>query len=188
MTTVTLSGARSDNNKTTGLAERIFFWLIALVCVATGIISASLGYWLGTQSSVIAPSTVGTTPPPTSKPVAADEDEDDSDDSDDGGANLADVKADTFEECKLVCDHLVVPDEATNRVISQVLIVRTDLGMTKGKIAAQCSYVQIFAPAKCSILTSCWPRHATLACYKALSKSNPSVSCNLIPKSLSLTS
>ncbi|CAN8103487.1 unnamed protein product [Discula destructiva] len=40
---------------------------------------------------------------------------------------------DTGEECKLV------------------LIVRTDLGMTKGKIAAQCS-------------------HATLACYKTLSR------------------
>ncbi|KAI1489166.1 peptidyl-tRNA hydrolase PTH2-domain-containing protein [Biscogniauxia mediterranea] len=45
---------------------------------------------------------------------------------------LADT-ADSKEECKLV------------------LVVRTDLGMTKGKIAAQCS-------------------HATLACYKALSQ------------------
>ncbi|KAI1639331.1 peptidyl-tRNA hydrolase PTH2-domain-containing protein [Biscogniauxia mediterranea] len=45
---------------------------------------------------------------------------------------LAD-NADSKEECKLV------------------LVVRTDLGMTKGKIAAQCS-------------------HATLACYKALSQ------------------
>ncbi|KAL2203628.1 peptidyl-tRNA hydrolase [Sarocladium strictum] len=41
--------------------------------------------------------------------------------------------ADTGEECKLV------------------LVVRTDLGMTKGKIAAQCG-------------------HATLACYKAITK------------------
>ncbi|KAI8098658.1 peptidyl-tRNA hydrolase [Halteromyces radiatus] len=37
-----------------------------------------------------------------------------------------------------------------------VLVVRTDLGMTKGKIAAQCG-------------------HATLACYKAIQKSNPAV-------------
>ncbi|KAI9155404.1 Peptidyl-tRNA hydrolase 2 [Paramyrothecium foliicola] len=35
-----------------------------------------------------------------------------------------------------------------------VLVVRTDLGMTKGKIAAQCS-------------------HATLACYKTLSRAKP---------------
>ncbi|KAH7160711.1 peptidyl-tRNA hydrolase PTH2-domain-containing protein [Dactylonectria macrodidyma] len=44
------------------------------------------------------------------------------------------VVRDTGEECKLV------------------LVVRTDLGMTKGKIAAQCS-------------------HATLACYKKLARS-----------------
>ncbi|KAI8060932.1 peptidyl-tRNA hydrolase PTH2-domain-containing protein [Gongronella butleri] len=37
-----------------------------------------------------------------------------------------------------------------------VLVVRTDLGMTKGKIAAQCG-------------------HATLACYKAILKSHPEV-------------
>jgi PTH2 family peptidyl-tRNA hydrolase len=43
---------------------------------------------------------------------------------------------DTGEECKLV------------------LVVRTDLGMTKGKIAAQCS-------------------HATLACFKTLSRASP---------------
>ncbi|PFH58994.1 hypothetical protein XA68_12946 [Ophiocordyceps unilateralis] len=36
-----------------------------------------------------------------------------------------------------------------------VLVVRTDLGMTKGKIAAQCS-------------------HATLACYKTLARAPPS--------------
>ncbi|KID80479.1 uncharacterized protein G6M90_00g008940 [Metarhizium brunneum] len=46
------------------------------------------------------------------------------------------LDADSNEECKLV------------------LVVRTDLGMTKGKMAAQCS-------------------HATLACYKALARSAP---------------
>ncbi|CAG8476374.1 14189_t:CDS:2 [Funneliformis caledonium] len=35
-----------------------------------------------------------------------------------------------------------------------VLLIRNDLGMTKGKVAAQCS-------------------HATLACYQSLQKSNP---------------
>lgn len=48
------------------------------------------------------------------------------------------VKAAFLEECKLV------------------LIVRTDLKMDKGKIAAQCS-------------------HATLACYKALQSGNSSL-------------
>ncbi|EJU00972.1 PTH2-domain-containing protein, partial [Dacryopinax primogenitus] len=56
-------------------------------------------------------------------------------DDDIGDEDLAAVKPGIMEECKLV------------------LVVRSDLGMTKGKIAAQCS-------------------HATLACYKALSKSN----------------
>ncbi|TWU75691.1 hypothetical protein ED733_007433 [Metarhizium rileyi] len=49
---------------------------------------------------------------------------------------LDDDDDDAGEECKLI------------------LVVRTDLGMTKGKIAAQCS-------------------HATLACYKALGRSAP---------------
>ncbi|KAL4953148.1 putative mitochondrial peptidyl-tRNA hydrolase Pth2 [Aspergillus filifer] len=46
--------------------------------------------------------------------------------------------------------------EENNEEIKLVLVVRTDLGMTKGKIAAQCS-------------------HATLACYKYL-VANPSSS------------
>jgi len=54
------------------------------------------------------------------------------------GEDLAAVKAGLMEDCKLV------------------LVVRTDLGMSNGKIAAQCS-------------------HATLACYKALKLSNPSL-------------
>jgi len=58
--------------------------------------------------------------------------------SEDEGADgdLSTIKPGLLEECKLV------------------LVVRSDLGMSKGKIAAQCS-------------------HATLACYKTLAKSNP---------------
>ncbi|KAF2967128.1 hypothetical protein GQX73_g6450 [Xylaria multiplex] len=44
------------------------------------------------------------------------------------------------------------PGSNPNEECKLVLVVRTDLGMTKGKIAAQCS-------------------HATLACYKTLSRS-----------------
>ncbi|KAK4077814.1 uncharacterized protein Triagg1_3508 [Trichoderma aggressivum f. europaeum] len=55
----------------------------------------------------------------------------------DGGlAEKKNLMLESSEECKLV------------------LVVRTDLGMTKGKIAAQCS-------------------HATLACYKALARADP---------------
>ncbi|KAI1425625.1 PTH2-domain-containing protein [Xylaria sp. FL1777] len=46
----------------------------------------------------------------------------------------------------------VNPGNNPNEECKLVLVVRTDLGMTKGKIAAQCS-------------------HATLACYKTLSRS-----------------
>ncbi|KAI9901351.1 hypothetical protein N3K66_003168 [Trichothecium roseum] len=45
-------------------------------------------------------------------------------------------------------------DLSSNEECKLVLVVRTDLGMTKGKIAAQCS-------------------HATLACYKTLSRADP---------------
>ena len=70
---------------------------------------------------------------------------DDSSDEDYSDTDLTDkkvdmnaIKAALMEECKLV------------------LVVRTDLKMDKGKIAAQCS-------------------HATLACYKALHAGNPAL-------------
>ncbi|KAI1210590.1 PTH2-domain-containing protein [Annulohypoxylon truncatum] len=55
-------------------------------------------------------------------------------------------------------DVIPLADAPANEECKLVLVVRTDLGMTKGKIAAQCS-------------------HATLACYKTLTKAasrNPS--------------
>ncbi|KAK4333307.1 Peptidyl-tRNA hydrolase 2 [Rhodotorula toruloides] len=71
---------------------------------------------------------------------SAKDDEDDSEyetESEEGDADeLKAVKAQGDEPCKLV------------------LVVRSDLNMTKGKIAAQCG-------------------HATLACYKTLMRSNP---------------
>ncbi|KAF9243811.1 peptidyl-tRNA hydrolase, partial [Melanogaster broomeanus] len=65
----------------------------------------------------------------------------DSDDEDEelADGDLSSVKPRMLEQCKLV------------------LVVRTDLKMTQGKIAAQ---------------------HATLACYKALLKTNPQASCS----------
>ncbi|PWN98489.1 peptidyl-tRNA hydrolase [Tilletiopsis washingtonensis] len=56
------------------------------------------------------------------------------------------LKARVMDECKL-------PEAEASE---QVLLVRTDLKMDKGKIAAQCS-------------------HATLACYKAMLVSNPTI-------------
>ncbi|CAL1696487.1 unnamed protein product [Somion occarium] len=59
-------------------------------------------------------------------------------DEDAADGDLSAVKPGFLEPCKLV------------------LVVRADLGMTSGKIAAQCG-------------------HATLACYKALLKTNPAL-------------
>jgi PTH2 family peptidyl-tRNA hydrolase len=89
-------------------------------------VSLWLGYQLGARNH----GNSGKAGPITDAP-AQDEDEDDIADGD-----LAAVKAGISAPCKLV------------------LVVRTDLRMTPGKIAAQCG-------------------HATLACYKALMKKNP---------------
>ncbi|KAH9921966.1 peptidyl-tRNA hydrolase PTH2-domain-containing protein [Epithele typhae] len=64
------------------------------------------------------------------------EEDADSDEEDVADGDLSAVKPGMLEPCKMV------------------LIVRTDLGMSTGKIAAQ---------------------HATLACYRALEKSNPAL-------------
>ncbi|KDQ12801.1 hypothetical protein BOTBODRAFT_34254 [Botryobasidium botryosum FD-172 SS1] len=109
--------------------------------IAVAILSLTVGYWVGVGSSL----GFSRGPPEIRrKEKDSDGEEDDEDvggsDEEDasGDGDLASVSAGMIEECKLV------------------LVVRTDLGMTKGKIAAQCS-------------------HATLACYKTLSKSNPSL-------------
>ncbi|KAM6497926.1 PTH2 domain containing protein [Amanita muscaria] len=96
---------------------------ISVVLCAT---SLWLGYQLG--SRIKEPEVLAVT-----ETSVQDEDTEDEDGIADG--DLAAVKAGILEPCKLV------------------LVVRTDLGMTPGKVAAQCG-------------------HATLACYKALTKKN----------------
>ncbi|KAL7273856.1 Ribosome biogenesis protein erb1 [Rhizina undulata] len=83
-------------------------------------------------------------PPPQSGKGGEDEEWEDADDTDEEGkklrASVGDVKQweGNLEDCKMV------------------LVVRTDLGMTKGKIAAQCG-------------------HATLMCYKSSLKHAPNL-------------
>ncbi|RMJ25631.1 hypothetical protein PHISP_03503 [Aspergillus sp. HF37] len=107
--------------------------------IATAILAGVTGYFIGQGASLGLFSSSERKSWPNSYDVqvhrdSSDEDEDeedeaDSEDEDEGdGGELASFK-DNVDEVKLV------------------LVVRTDLGMTKGKIAAQCS-------------------HATLACYK----------------------
>ncbi len=99
------------------------------------IVGALAGFFLG-RFTASRSSTPTSNPVPSQKnPV---EDDYESESSSEEQGELSDFKGHHNEECKLV------------------LVVRTDLGMTKGKIAAQCS-------------------HATLVCYKALKKENSPV-------------
>ncbi|KAH8100537.1 peptidyl-tRNA hydrolase PTH2-domain-containing protein [Cristinia sonorae] len=104
--------------------------------VALVAVSLSVGYALGASSF----RTTSASPPPKQPEPPTEETEEEESGSEDeedvADGDLTQVKPGMFEECKLV------------------LVVRTDLKMTTGKIAAQCG-------------------HATLACYKSLMKVNP---------------
>ncbi|KAK0948009.1 hypothetical protein LTR29_000533 [Friedmanniomyces endolithicus] len=115
----------------------------ASIALATAIVSGLAGYYFAQARSIGLFRSVTTRP--AAGAAAKESDVSDaesaahSDDEDDNVQDLGELKsfADSAEECKLV------------------LVVRTDLGMGKGKIAAQCG-------------------HATLACYKTLVRANPS--------------
>ncbi|GAA5929378.1 hypothetical protein JCM21900_002281 [Sporobolomyces salmonicolor] len=101
---------------------------------AVGLASGLIGYFIGVGATL--PITRGLEQ---SKKANEAEESDYETDSDEGdGDELAMIKAEGDEPCKLV------------------LVVRTDLNMNKGKIAAQCG-------------------HATLACYKSLIQANPAL-------------
>ncbi|KAF9480472.1 PTH2-domain-containing protein [Pholiota conissans] len=117
----------------------------ALITVA----SLSLGFWAGAKAANPVSTPVSEQPPPTavySSPTksqgVSDINGNESDVSDDsssmGDGDIASLRVDATDNCKMV------------------LVVRTDLGMTSGKIAAQCS-------------------HAALACYKTLRAKNPTM-------------
>ncbi|GAA6000639.1 hypothetical protein JCM10207_004588 [Rhodosporidiobolus poonsookiae] len=100
---------------------------------AVGLASGLIGYFIGVGATL--PISRGNT-------ASAEQDDAASDDeaeSEYGDENdLKGIKAEGSEPCKLV------------------LVVRSDLNMTKGKVAAQCG-------------------HATLACYKSLVNANPAL-------------
>ncbi|KAG1715785.1 hypothetical protein ID866_1361 [Astraeus odoratus] len=102
--------------------------------------SVGLGYLLGSRSQT---SNIPRQLPPSDIKVPKDEEGEEEGNEDIADGDLAAIKPLSMQQCKLV------------------LVVRTDLGMTSGKIAAQCGGM---------IYTY---SHATLACYKALIKSNP---------------
>lgn len=123
---------------------------IAAVAVASGLLGLLVGYFMGQGSSIglfngsnDANGVKKSWPNSYDVKVHADssdeaDDEEDEADAEDDGKELRNFE-DSNEEVKLV------------------MAVRTDLGMTKGKIAAQCG-------------------HVTLACYKYLVNSTTSMS------------
>lgn len=120
------------------------------VILALSVASAGLGYFLGkrtaaptvlessSSASLSQPtqSQIVSTPGSTIAAIVKDEEETDDEDEALADGDLSAIKPGLAEPCKMV------------------LVVRSDLGMTSGKIAAQCG-------------------HATLAAYKALLRSNP---------------
>ncbi|EEP80304.1 potential peptidyl-tRNA hydrolase [Uncinocarpus reesii 1704] len=112
----------------------------AAIVIATAILAGITGYFLGQGASIglfgsaaVSPRRVGVEKGDISE--EEDQEEESAEESEDEGGELATFEGNT-EEVKLV------------------LVVRTDLGMGKGKIAAQCS-------------------HATLACYKHYFSKSP---------------
>lgn len=121
---------------------------LAAVAIASGILGVVVGYFLGQGSSIGLFDSSGNPKEvkkswPNSYDVKVHADSsDEADDEEDEPEEEGDDK-----ELKSFDDR--------NEEVKLVLAVRTDLGMTKGKIAAQCG-------------------HATLACYKYLINHPPS--------------
>ncbi|KAG8783775.1 hypothetical protein FRC15_004568 [Serendipita sp. 397] len=112
----------------------INLWVLA----ASVLVSTLVGFKLGQKQALVEATQAHTQQQQQQqghKPEDKKEDNDDEED-DDARADGELGSVTTTGPCKLV------------------LVVRTDLGMTKGKIAAQCG-------------------HATLACYKTIAKANP---------------
>ncbi|KAF1809172.1 putative mitochondrial peptidyl-tRNA hydrolase Pth2 [Eremomyces bilateralis CBS 781.70] len=110
---------------------------VGAIAVASAVIAGVTGYFLGQASAIGVFSQRKPTAIERSSKSKEDQETEDSD-SDSDLSEIGELGSfvNSHEEFKLI------------------LVVRTDLGMTKGKIAAQCS-------------------HATLACYKSLASVTP---------------
>ncbi|ORY95912.1 peptidyl-tRNA hydrolase PTH2-domain-containing protein [Syncephalastrum racemosum] len=105
---------------------------------ATSLLALLAGFFIGKSFTTTTTTTLPSSSS-SSAPAKKQDQDDDSDIDSDIDTDLVDkVDAKQYDDFKMV------------------LIVRTDLGMTKGKVAAQCG-------------------HATLACYKAARKANQGI-------------
>ncbi|KJA25981.1 hypothetical protein HYPSUDRAFT_36829 [Hypholoma sublateritium FD-334 SS-4] len=112
---------------------------VAAYAAFVAVASFSVGYWAGTRPSPskTSPTVLPSSPKSSQETPESDTDGNESDDSDHSSVadgDISSVRVDASDICKMV------------------LVVRTDLGMSSGKIAAQ---------------------HAALACYKTLQAKNP---------------
>ncbi|KAK6535312.1 hypothetical protein TWF694_001776 [Orbilia ellipsospora] len=133
-------------------------FLVALII--TALASGLGGYYLGAGTAPkIRDLPVTTTPPPSSKPKTSTSSSSLKDSFENISAGEAsnnddDEEEDSDSDAMIQSDYSHFGASALTEECKLVLCVRTDLGMTKGKIAAQCG-------------------HATLGCYKALSRHAP---------------
>lgn len=103
------------------------------------LVAASLcvGYWVGVKSRTSAGDS-GSAPQKPSKAKSgreASSGNDSDSETSEGEGDLHSLQIDRTEECKMV--KLIGNVSAPTLTLKQVLVVRTDLGMSSGKIAAQ---------------------------------------------------
>lgn len=98
--------------------------------VALAVISVSLGFWAGSAAARKKNLEIQQKDAAKSRPQ-----EDSEEDSDSGEQDIAALRIDPGEECKLVSGFAVEDSSGLNPF--SVLVVRSDLGMSAGKIAAQ---------------------------------------------------
>ncbi|KAF7732746.1 hypothetical protein EC973_000017 [Apophysomyces ossiformis] len=115
------------------MGQRMLDNLLTVEVAVAAVVSLITGILIGKQCT--APKSIAKTPRRKEEEQSSSEDDEESD-------------LDELPMGKL--------DASKYQDFKMVLVVRTDLGMTKGKIAAQCG-------------------HATLACYKAIKKSDPNI-------------
>ncbi|KOS19157.1 putative peptidyl-tRNA hydrolase 2 [Escovopsis weberi] len=131
------------------------------IIITSALASLITGYMLGLFASrgyIISPALSEERRRYRNDPVESDESDVDEDDTLlDHAPNWANgPDADRKQGLRVNADKKATSSALNNEECKLVLVVRTDLGMTKGKIAAQCS-------------------HATLACYKKLARDSSPV-------------
>ncbi|KAK6528264.1 hypothetical protein TWF281_009511 [Arthrobotrys megalospora] len=133
---------------------------LLIILIATAVASGIGGYYIGSSSNKVRdlpqPSPSQSKSSSKSKSRITSSPSKDSFENISAGEAEDDDDEDSDNDAMIQSDYSHFGASALTEECKMVLCVRTDLGMTKGKIAAQCG-------------------HATLACYKAVSRHAPLV-------------